>query len=183
MTKWHENNLIKFLLLTCAFALVYAANNAATSSLRIVPGAHLVHIPSGIKLVMVLIFELTGALSIATVSLLAGLFFFFPTFPDVSTELAIANALAPYLTLKLIMAGTSFDDWISTLTRRKLITMGLAFAALNSSLNQLVIYWNGLSNDMLSGLGVMFIGDITGVYITLSLLKLISHFLKPNQLP
>jgi hypothetical protein len=178
MTKWLERKWVQFLLLTCAFALVYALNNSLTDSLRLVPGAHLVHIPSGIKLLMVLIFELTGALSIAAVSLLAGLLFYFPDSPGVSLQLALANALAPFLTLKLLIARDNFDEWISGLSKGRLIAMGLVFATLNSALNQLVIYWNGVTDDIVSGLGVMFIGDITGVYITLLLLKLISHVLR-----
>ena len=42
---------------------------------------------------------------------------------------------------------------------------------LNSGLNQLVIDWNGLSQDLLSGLGVMLVGDVTGVWITLGLVQ------------
>ena len=96
---------------------------------------------------------------------------------------AIANAMSPFLTLKLLMAGSTFDEWIENLTKAKLIAMGLVFACLNSALNQLVIYWNGLTDDILSGLEVMFIGDITGVYITLTLLKLVSHFFKSDCPP
>ncbi|MFM7801848.1 MAG: hypothetical protein ACKO69_06860, partial [Limnohabitans sp.] len=54
-----------------------ALNNLLTSPLLLAPGAHLVHLPSGIKLLLVLVFGLVGALSIFTVSLAAGYGFFF----------------------------------------------------------------------------------------------------------
>lgn len=171
-----------FLALTCSFALVYAVNNALTAFLHLVPGAHLVHLPSGIKLVMVLVFEGIGAASIGLVSVLAGYFFFFPDQVGVSVALALVNALAPWLTLKLV-AGGDRDAWIALLTPQKFIATGLVFAGLNSALNQLVIYWSGLTHDIVSGLGVMFVGDITGVYITLALLKGLSYLVVSRRRP
>jgi hypothetical protein len=58
--------------------------------------------------------------------------------------------------------------------------MGIVFSLTNSALNQLVIYWNGVTHDFLTGFQVMFIGDITGFAIYLSCsLKLSARFLKP----
>lgn len=178
--RWFERKWALFLLLTCSFALVYAVNNALTDSLRLVPGAHLVHLPSGIKLVMVLIFEWIGAASIAVVSVLAGYFFYFPEQAGVSAALALINALAPWLTLKLV-AGGDMDGWIARLTPQRFIATGLVFAGLNSAMNQLVIYWDGLTENIINGMGVMFVGDITGVYITLALLKVLSHLLRSRR--
>lgn len=176
--KWTDNLALRFLGITCLFGVAYAVNNALTPWLKLVPGAHLVHIPSGIKLVLVLIFEMTGAVSIATVSLIAGLFFYFPGQPLVSTELAIVNALAPLLTVALLTSKDGIDGWLETLRRDKIILMGLVYSALNSSLNQLVIYWNHLTDDIISGLGIMFIGDLTGVFITMLILKSIGRLIR-----
>ena len=57
----------RFLTLTVLYGFVYTINNLLTPFLHLVPAAHLVHIPSGIKFLMVLIFWFTGALSIAVV--------------------------------------------------------------------------------------------------------------------
>ena len=62
-----------------------------------------------------------------------------------SVILALVNALAPWLTLKLV-AGGDVDQWITVLTPQKFIATGLVFAGLNSAMNQLVIYWDGLLN-------------------------------------
>jgi hypothetical protein len=175
---WLENSVNQFIALTLAFATLYAINNAATPFLHLVPGAHLVHIPSGIKFLMVLVFSFMGALSIATVSLVAGLFFYFPNDYAVSLELALVNAASPLLALKLVTGTFRLGGFLEQLHLKKLIKMGLVFAVANSALNQLVIYWNGLTTDFLSGLGVMLVGDITGFAISLMLLKLSARFVE-----
>jgi len=179
-SKSLDSDLFKFLALTVAFGVIYTLNNWLTPFLNLVPAAHLIHIPSGIKFLIVLLFWLTGALSIATVSLLAGLWVYFPDNYPVSLELALVNAISPLLTLKLFKGSLSLDEVIEQLNWTKLLKMGLLFSLLNSAMNQLVVYWNGVTEDILRGLEVMFIGDITGFYITLSLMKLMApHFKRP----
>lgn len=176
--KWLNAGPTKFILLTLAFGAIYSINNMLTPFLNLVPAAHLVHIPSGLKFLMVLIFWLTGALSIATVSLLAGLFVYFPENPWVSIELAIVNAVSPLLTLVLFKGSSTLDELIDQLSWSRLLKMGILFSVLNSAMNQLVVYWNGISTDILSGLEVMFIGDLSGFYITLTLMKLLAPHVK-----
>ena len=91
---WH-NRAVTYLVLTLLFGGFYALNNAITAPLLLAPGAHLVHLPSGIKFLLVLVFGLVGALSIFTVSLCAALAFYFTGDPLLSFELAVANGLAP----------------------------------------------------------------------------------------
>ena len=176
-TNWYEHRTFQFMALTLAFATLYTINNAVTPFLHLVPGAHLVHIPSGVKFLMVLIFSFMGALSIATVSLVAGLFVYFPNDHAVSLELALVNAASPLIALKLVTGTFRLDGFLEHLDLNCLIKMGLVFSLVNSALNQLVIFWNGLTNDFLSGFEVMFIGDITGFGLSLLLLKLSARFL------
>lgn len=176
--QFFDSDLFKFLALTIGFGVFYTLNNVLTPFLHLLPAAHLVHIPSGIKFLMVLIFWFTGAFSIAAVSLLAGLFVYFPGHYMVSLELALVNAASPLLTLKYFKGALSLDQMIEQLSWTRLLKMGLLFSLLNSAMNQLVVYWNGLTQDILSGFEVMFVGDITGFYITLSLLKLLAPCFK-----
>ena len=169
-----DHAFLRLLALTVLYGLFYALNNWLTPFLHLVPAAHLVHIPSGIKFLMVLVFWTTGAASIAVVSLLAGLLVYFPDNWLLCFELALVNALSPLLTIQLFLGPLALDALIQQLSWSKLLKMGLVFSILNSAMNQLVVYWHGVTTDILSGLEVMFIGDITGFYITLSLLKLLS---------
>ena len=166
-----DHPFFRLCALTVAYGVFYGLNNWLTSFLHLVPAAHLVHIPSGIKFLMVLVFWTTGAASIAVVSLLAGLWVYFPDNAVLCLQLALVNALSPLLTIQFFLGPLALDALIRQLSWSKLIQMGLVFSILNSAMNQLVVYWHGVSTDILSGLEVMFVGDITGFYITLSLMN------------
>ena len=62
-----------------------------------------------------------------------------------------------------------------------MLGMGIFFAALNSALHQMVIFWSGTQNNFLKGLITMGIGDITGLYIVFLVIKLITHFIPPRK--
>jgi hypothetical protein len=104
-TLFWDNRAITFLVLTLAFGTVYALNNLLTAPLLLAPGAHLIHLPSGFKLLLVLVFGMVGALSVFTVSLVAGLGFYFVGELPLSIELAIANAIADALAPLVREAG------------------------------------------------------------------------------
>ena len=58
-----NNRAITYVVLTLVFGTLYALNNVLTAPLLLAPGAHLVHLPSGFKLLLVLAFGMVGALS------------------------------------------------------------------------------------------------------------------------
>ena len=65
----------------------------------------------------------------------------------VSLELALINALSPLLTRRIYIDKLSLNDNLSNLNWKKLLHMGLLFSFLNSVMNQLVLYWNDISQD------------------------------------
>ena len=62
------SQLKSFVFISAIYSVIYFFNNWATSFLYLLPGAHLVHIPTGFKLLFVLIAGITGALAIGFVS-------------------------------------------------------------------------------------------------------------------
>ena len=185
-----NNRGITYLVLTLVFGTFYALNNVVTAPLLLAPGAHLVHLPSGFKLLLVLVFGMVGALSVFTVSLVAGLGFYFVGEMPLSIELAIANAIAPFLTVKVFLDQQLVQTDLSDLRLKVLALMGLLYAVLNSAMNQLLLFWNHAIQNMLDGLMIMFTGDVLGVILVLGLLHLAMRWAKrkmqateDNQLP
>lgn len=174
---WH-NRAVTYLVLTLVFGGFYALNNAITAPLLLAPGAHLVHLPSGIKFLLVLVFGLVGALSIFTVSLCAALAFYFTGDPLLSFELAVANGLAPWLTVRFFTDRGLLQAGLENLNWKILTGMGLMFAVLNSSMNQLLLYWNQVIHNLLEGLQIMLIGDVSGVLLVMGLIRLSLHVYK-----
>lgn len=157
--------------LTTFFALIYAANNALTGFLLLVPGAHLVHIPSGFKLLMVLICGWSAATGIALVSFIAGFYFFFEGQFLVSLLLAFVNASVPLLTSRFFIDHLSLDSNLANLNWHRIVGLSFFYSALNSTTNQLVLYYTQPNINFFDGLLVMFVGDITGILIVLTLCR------------
>jgi len=181
-TLFWDNRAITFLVLTLAFGTVYALNNLLTAPLLLAPGAHLIHLPSGFKFLLVLVFGMVGALSVFTVSLVAGLGFYFAGELPLSLELAIANALAPLMTVKFFFDQQWVQHDLSDLRWKTLTIMGLLYAILNSGMNQLVLYWNQVIHNMVDGLQIMFTGDITGVLLVMVLMRFAIWVVKRKNL-
>ena len=173
-----NNRGINYVVLTLVFGTFYAVNNLLTAQLYLAPGAHLVHLPSGFKLLLVLVFGMVGALSVFTVSLVAGLGFYFVGELPLSIELAIANAIAPFLTVKFFLDQQLVQPDLNDLRPKVLALMGLLYAVLNSAMNQLLLFWNHAIQNMVDGLMIMFTGDVLGVILVLGLLRLAMRWAK-----
>lgn len=167
-----NNKAITYVALSLGFGAVYSLNNTLTAPLLLAPGAHLIHLPSGFKFLLVLVFGAVGALSIFTVSLCAALGFYFPGNVALSVELATANAMAPWLTRRFFLDHAMLQENLSNLSWKTLLTMGVLFSVLNSSLNQLILYWNQAIQNMVDGLAIMLIGDLSGVLLVTGLIRL-----------
>ena len=142
----------------------------------------MVHIPSGIKLLFVLIAGWIGALGIGVAAMCASLLYSFPNQYLISMELAVVNGVAPLIARIFLVHNYAMHENLIGITSRQLLVLGLVFALLNSGLNQAVLHWNGVSQNFLDGFLVSFIGDITGAYIVFLLLKLLSKkFVKLDE--
>ncbi len=167
-----QNKAVTYVAVTLVFATIYTLNNLLTAPLLLAPGAHLVHLPSGFKFLLVLIFGIVGAVSIFTVSLIAALGFYFTGMIPLSFELAFANALAPLLTTKFFKDHGWVSHDLADLKWKTLLVMGLLFSALNTASNQMLLYWNQMTHNMVDGMAVMFVGDITGVLLVIGLIRM-----------
>ena len=172
MRDWiFSNRLGAALVFTLAYGLIYSLNNALTGFLYLMPGAHLVHIPSGVKLLLVLVGGPAAALGIALVSAASSWFFMFPGEVALTLALATVNGTAPLWARKLLTYPRAWTTDLSRLTAVKFLQLSLLFACLNTSLNQVVLYWGGMTDNFAGGSAVMFIGDLTGCYLVMLLVK------------
>ena len=177
--KYFLDTAVKpFIWISILYGAIYFLNNWLTSFLYLVPGAHLVHLPTGFKLLFVLISGWIGALSIGLVAFIYGFFFMFKGDIALDMELACIGALAPYLTYIYFKNKFDIQKDLLWLTKKRVLIMGFVYSTLNSSLNQMVLFWNGITTDFLNGMMVMFIGDITGLYILFMLMGLAGKFFK-----
>lgn len=157
--------------MTIGYGLFYAINNYFTDWLYVVPGAHLIHLPSGIKILMVLVAGVLGASAIAIVALIYSGILMFPENWSLTFLMGLASFSAPLLSVALVQRVSPFGENLSKLRLGHLANLALSFAVINSSLHQAAIYLLGFSGDFINGFLVMFTGDITGTFIALYLLR------------
>lgn len=170
-----SSKLGTFLLVAFAYGLIHLLNDVLTEFLYLVPGAHLFHIPSGLKFLFVLIAGWVGALGVGAATFVASVLYKFPDHWILGAELALINGLAPLLVRKLFIENLGLKDDLSNIHTKQIILMGLLFVFLNSSLNQLIMIWNNISSNFLEGMLVMLVGDLTGTYFVLSVMKALTR--------
>ena len=166
------------ILLTIGYGLFYFANNLCTDFLYLTPGAHLVHLPSGIKILMTLIAGPIGAFAIFIVSNIWGLLFPFPGQYGLVFVLSFGSAGVPWLVCKVCSDKFELDSELSNLTLRSLFAISVSYAALNSLVTQSIIFLAGESTELWGGVGVMFLGDLTGILLIVSLARCVVHRVK-----
>ena len=172
-----KERLQTFFLIGLAYAGIYFLNNALTGFLYLAPAAHLVHIPSGFKLLFVLMGRWAAAAAIACVSFANAYFLMFEGKMILGLALACASGLAPLFTWLFFKHRLQIEDNLGNIQYKDILAMGLFFAVLNSSLHQLIIFWSGEQSDFAKGFLIMGVGDLTGLYIVFLLIKFISHFI------
>ncbi len=177
MRNFLQNSKL-LLVLTIGYGLFYAVNNLCTDFLYLTPGAHLVHLPSGIKILMTLIAGPIGALAIFIVSNIWGALFLFPGQFGLVFLLSIGSAGVPLLVCRICSDNFKLDGEFSNLTLPALLAISLGYATLNSLVTQSIIYLGGDSPDLWSGILIMFLGDLTGILLVVSLARWISRMLK-----
>lgn len=165
-------------ILTLGYGVFYFANNLCMDFLYLTPGAHLVHLPSGIKILMTLIAGPIGALAIFIVSNIWGVMYPFPGQFVLVFLLSIGSAGVPWLVCKICSDRFHLDGELSNLTLSSLFTISLSYAVLNSLVTQSIIYLAGQSQDLWSGLGVMFLGDVTGILLIVSMARWVTNLRK-----
>lgn len=175
---FYDTTVKPFIWITLIYSIIYFLNNWLTDFLYLVPGAHLVHLPTGFKLLFVLISGWIGALSIGFVAFVYGFFFMFRGEWALDMELAVIGSLTPYLTYKYFLHKFEIQKDLAWLTLKRVIIMGFTYAVLNSSLLQMALFWNNISTDFLTGFEVMFVGDITGMYLLFILIVIVRKLLK-----
>ncbi len=172
-----KESLQTFFLIGLAYAGIYFLNNALTGFLYLAPAAHLVHIPSGFKLLFVLIGRWAAAAAIAFVSFVNAYFLMFEGKMILGLALACASGLAPLFTWLFFKHRLQIQENLGNIQYKDILAMGLFFAVLNSAMHQLIIFWSGEQSDFAKGFLIMGIGDLTGLYIVLLIIKFTYHFI------
>ena len=159
--------------LVCAlvYALLFYANDWLTAFLEVAPGVNWIYLPAGLRLFLVLIFGLSGAIGIAIASTLI-------TFGrDLSDDIigivgiGLISGFGPYLARIMVIRNLKINADLSNLNIQMIAISVLVFALLSAGLHQLWFVLIGIPSGSFSNAVAMLIGDILGALLFISICK------------
>jgi len=163
---------IGFLISVLAYTFLFYANNWLTSELIFSLGVNWIYLPAGLRLFLTLIFGLPGALGIALASFLISYQGDFPHDLVLCIGIGLVSGFAPYIARIFVLSNVRLAPDLSDLNFQKLIVCILIYAFLSAGLHQWWFSTMSLNNTGgINHLSVMFIGDVLGSLLLISLVK------------
>jgi len=164
-------------LLGCAIsALAYASlffvNSWLTNGFDFGLGVSWIYLPAGLRLFLTLIFGLPAAIGIAIASFLISYYGEFPHDLTLCIGVGLVSGFAPYLARIFVISNVRLEPDMSNLSLQKLLICICVYAALSAGLHQWWFSTAALENTgSLNHFFVMFIGDVLGSLLLISLIK------------
>ena len=175
-----------FCVSTVISAVLYSAlfflNDRLTEVLKYDLGVSWVYLPAGLRLFLILIFGLAGAIGIAVASFAISYFGVFP--PDLVTCIGIGliSGFAPLMAKWVVVSNTHISNDLSNLSLQKIIFCILVYALVSAGLHQWWFVVRDLESGSLDHFLVMFVGDIAGSVLLIAFIKYSINFLKRGKL-
>ncbi len=168
-----------FFISAFTYALLFYINAWLTSDLVFSAGVNWIYLPAGLRLFLTLIFGLPGAIGIGVASFLIGYSGALPHDLILCIGTGVISGMAPYLARMVVFSNIRLEADLSNLSLPKLLMCILVYALLSAGLHQV---WYGLEGLEDSGninhFLVMFIGDVAGALLLISLIKASLDFLR-----
>ena len=171
------------LVLICAVAYFYAfkLNLYWFDWIEFSHGANWVYIPSGLRLLFVLILARLGGVGIALSSI-----FINYTLGDVDAHVfnivtGVISGASPCIARYLAIKWFNLDTLLVNLTGRDFFKISVLFAVVNALLHQLWYFWMDKTQDFLASALAMGVGDWFGTVLVLATASLGIQLFKLTQ--
>jgi hypothetical protein len=171
-----------FLLVAVGYGLFYAGNNYLTEFLHLEPAAHIIHLPSGVRMLLVMVTGVVGACAVAAATFPYSYFVLFSENHVLAVVISITTGLIPLATFLLLRPFLNLQKKFSNLTVQKLALISVTYAAINTITQQLIIQAFMQTTTLLNAMLVMFTGDILGIVIVLYILRMVGKVLRQRQI-
>jgi hypothetical protein len=170
-----SDRLRLFLLGVFISALLYSAlfffNDWLTEALKYDLGVSWIYLPAGLRLFLILIFGLAGAIGIAVASFAISYFGVFQ--PDLVTCIGIGliSGFAPLFAKWIVVSNTYISNDLSNLSMQKILLCIAVYALMSSGFHQYWFVLRDLESGSINHFLVMFAGDVTGSILLIALIK------------
>ena len=169
------------LISALAYSALFFINDWLTQALKYDLGVSWIYLPAGLRLFLILIFGLAGAIGIAIASFTISFFGIF--LPDLVTCIGIGviSGFAPLLAKWVVVSNIPINNDLSNLSLQKIIFCVVVYALMSAGLHQYWFVLRGLESGSLDHLLVMFFGDIAGAILLIALIKYSIDMVKRSE--
>jgi hypothetical protein len=169
MARWFYIPLFTALI----YCVFFQLNNFLFGWLEFSSGVNWVFLPSGLRLLLVLLWGPWASIGISIGSAWLS-FAYYPFNSEIDFLVTgLISGASPLLARFIAEHSLKWDVGLSSKSPLVLIKLALMFALISSTLHQIWFSWMGRSEDFLKGIFVMFTGDIFGTLLLLYAFKFI----------
>jgi hypothetical protein len=163
--------LVGVLISTLLYSALFFFNDWLTETVKYDLGVSWIYLPAGLRLFLILIFGLSGAIGIAAASFAISYFWAFPADLVTCIGIGLISGFAPLLAKWVVISNIPINNDLSNLSLQKIIFCVVVYALMSAGLHQYWFVLRGLESGSLDHFLVMFVGDIAGSILLIALIK------------
>jgi hypothetical protein len=163
--------LVGALISTLLYSTLFFFNDWLTETVKYDLGVSWIYLPAGLRLFLILIFGLSGAIGIAAASFAISYFWAFPADLVTCIGIGLISGFAPLLAKWVVVSNIPINNDLSNLSLQKIIFCVVVYALMSAGLHQYWFVLRGLESGSLDHFLVMFVGDIAGSILLITLIK------------
>jgi hypothetical protein len=173
--------LVGVLISTLLYSALFFFNDWLTETVKYDLGVSWIYLPAGLRLFLILIFGLSGAIGIAAASFAISYFWAFPADLVTCIGIGLISGFAPLLAKWVVVSNIPINNDLSNLSLQKIIFCVVVYALMSAGLHQYWFVLRGLESGSLDHFLVMFVGDIAGSILLIALIKYSIDLLKRSK--
>jgi len=163
--------LLGALISALLYSVLFIFNDWITETLKYGLGVSWIYLPAGLRLFLILIFGLAGAIGIAAASFAISYFWAFPADLLTCIGIGLISGFAPLFAKWVVVSNTYISNDLSNLSMQKIFLCIVIYALMSSGFHQYWFILRDLESGSINHFLVMFAGDIAGSILLIALIK------------
>lgn len=146
---------------------MFFLNGWLFSAFEFTAGVNWVYLPAGVRLLLVLMFGLSGALGISVASATLSIALYAPNDPITGLVAGVITGFAPYLVQQLLQRFANLQNSLVNINAASLLQLTLLYAVATSFGHQVWYVVRGVTDNFWLSVWPMFVGDLIGTVLVL----------------
>jgi len=165
-------DLKTILISALCFCVIFIFNDFIFDKFQVDQYVSLVFLPSGARVLISMVFEFSGAIGLVLGSLLVSIFYIHEPSTAVIIGNAVASGIGAFVARELCVRTLDLGVYLHQITLKQIIYASIIFSVINTLMHQSIFNLLEKSDDFFLKSGLMLIGDLSGAFIFLMLIRL-----------